>query len=63
MIYHTQLRSRVGNKEKITEECITECLFLKRHFLFKGGKKKKIMDHRGFFSCGEVQVLELQETS
>lgn len=41
MIYHTQLRSRVGNKEKITEECITECLFLKRHCFSKGEQKKK----------------------
>lgn len=63
MIYHTQLRSRVGNKEKITEECITECLFLKRHCFSKGEKKKKKWITEAFFSCGEIQVLELQETS
>lgn len=30
MIYHRQHESHVENKEKITEECITKCLFLKR---------------------------------
>lgn len=48
MIYHRQLKSRVENKEKITEECITKCLFLKWQKIGTLLFKEEIMNHAGF---------------
>lgn len=53
MIYHRQLESHVENKEKITEECITECLFLKRQKI--SFSKGEIMNHT-VVSCTKIQV-------